>query len=103
MWSPQGCISVEAPCEGKTKKLKLKARLVTNQIFLLATFLIHSIKWNPDGNSLILMAKEQFCVTYLQPAANQIKMDDMDNEKLINEIMNQAIIIKYKLISALIF
>jgi hypothetical protein len=34
------------------------------------------------------MAKEQFCVTYLQPAANQIKMDDMGDEKLINEIMN---------------
>jgi len=48
MWSPQGCISVEAPCE--------------------ATFLIQSIKWAPDGNSLILIGKDQFCVTYLQTA-----------------------------------
>lgn len=46
MWSPQGCISVETPCE--------------------ATFLIQSIKWNHDGNSFILIGKDQFCVTYLQ-------------------------------------
>ena len=50
MWSPQGCISVEAPCE--------------------ATFLITALKWNPDGNSLILIGKDQFCVTYLQTNAN---------------------------------
>lgn len=46
MWSPQGCISVETPCE--------------------ATFLIQAIKWNKDGTSLILIGKDQFCVTYLQ-------------------------------------
>ncbi len=46
MWSPQGCISVETPCE--------------------ATFLIQSLKWNHDGNSLVLIGKDQFCVTYLQ-------------------------------------
>ncbi len=51
MWSPQGCISVEAPCE--------------------ATFLIMTLKWNIDGNSLILIGKDQFCVTYLQSNASQ--------------------------------
>lgn len=51
MWSPQGCISVEVPCE--------------------ATFLIQSIKWNRDGNSLLLISKDQFCVTYLAIPKNE--------------------------------
>ena len=46
MWTPQGCISVEAPCE--------------------STFLIQNIKWTQDGNSLVLIGKDQFCLTYLQ-------------------------------------
>jgi len=50
MWSPQGCISVEAPCE--------------------ATFLIVCVRWNADGNSLMLIGKDQFCVCYLQANAN---------------------------------
>jgi hypothetical protein len=49
MWSPQGCISVETPCE--------------------ATFLIQSIKFSPNGTSLILIGKDQFCVTYFQEEA----------------------------------
>lgn len=46
MWSPQGCISVETPCE--------------------ASFTIQLIKWSYNGTSLILIGKDQFCVTYLQ-------------------------------------
>ena len=49
MWSPQGCISVEAPCE--------------------ATFLILCVRWNADGNSLMLIGKDQFCLCYLQSNA----------------------------------
>jgi hypothetical protein len=59
MWSPQGCISVEVPYE--------------------ATFLIQSIKWNRDGNSLALISKDQFCVCYLTKPNNQNKM------KILNE------------------
>jgi len=49
MWSPHGCISVETPCE--------------------ASFLIQSLKWNRDGNSLMLVGKDRFCVVYLQKNA----------------------------------
>lgn len=51
MWSPQGCISVETPCE--------------------ANFIIQSVKWNLNGTSLILIGKDQFCVTYLQNEQQQ--------------------------------
>lgn len=44
MWSPQGCISVEAPCE--------------------ATFTIQNIKWNQIDNNILLIGKDHFCVTY---------------------------------------
>jgi hypothetical protein len=65
MWSPQGCISVEIPCE--------------------ATFLIQSIKWNRDGNSLILISKDQFCVTYLAiPKTEQISNTIKQNNRLNN-------------------
>ena len=63
MWTPQGCISVEAPCE--------------------STFLIQSIKWNHDGNSLVLIGKDQFCLTYLQretQSDSQVKQGDDDND-----------------------
>ncbi len=59
MWSPQGCVSVEVPCE--------------------ATFLIQSIKWNKDGNSFILIGKDQYCVTYLAPPANNAKASRANN------------------------
>lgn len=49
MWSPHGCISVETPCE--------------------TSFLIQSLKWNRDGNSLMLVGKDRFCVVYLQKNA----------------------------------
>jgi hypothetical protein len=60
MWSPQGCVSVEAPCE--------------------ATFVIISIKWNPDGKSLVLIGKDQFCINYLQQSANGKESTDENEE-----------------------
>ena len=69
MWSPQGCISVEVPCE--------------------ATFLIQSIKWNRDGNSLTLISKDQFCVCYLSKPSNQNNVKVLnDNNLLSNNAVN---------------
>ncbi|CAG5130272.1 unnamed protein product [Candidula unifasciata] len=47
MWSPDGCLSVEAPVEG--------------------TFLIHSLSWHPEGEAILLIGKEQMCVCFLSP------------------------------------
>ena len=62
MWSPKGCISVEVPVE--------------------ATFLVQSIRWNKDGTCLILIGKDQYCVTYLlqskKPDEQQQQADDED-------------------------
>ncbi|KAH9513432.1 WD repeat-containing protein wrap73 [Bulinus truncatus] len=49
MWSPSGCLSVQIPVEG--------------------TFLIHNLLWHPDGDSILLMGKEQMCVCFLSPSA----------------------------------
>lgn len=65
MWSPQGCVSVETPCE--------------------ATFLIQSIRWNTDGNSLALIGKDHFCVTYLQNQTNEDKHLTDENDKINQE------------------
>jgi hypothetical protein len=64
MWSPQGCVAIETPCE--------------------ATFHIQSLKWNPvHGNSLILIGKDQFCVSYLIQSNSQNQ--NFKNAKNINQ------------------
>lgn len=45
MWSPAGSLSVEVPVEG--------------------VFNVHSLKWHPDGNTILLLGKDQMCVCYL--------------------------------------
>lgn len=61
MWSPQGCVAIEVPCE--------------------ATFLIQSIRWcqaNKGGSSLLLIGKEHFCMAYIQPPpASQVQSKKM--------------------------
>jgi hypothetical protein len=44
MCPPQGCISVEAPCE--------------------ATFTIQTVKSNQTDNNILLIGKLNFCITY---------------------------------------
>lgn len=64
MWSPQGCVSVEAPCE--------------------ATFSIQTLKWNKDGQSIVLIGKDHFCVTYIQTETENFK-NTSDNQNSSNE------------------
>nr|XP_022337622.1 WD repeat-containing protein WRAP73-like [Crassostrea virginica] len=45
MWSPTGSLAVEVPVEG--------------------VFNVHSLKWHPDGNTILLLGKDQMCVCYL--------------------------------------
>ena len=45
MWSPAGGLCVEVPVEG--------------------TFQVHSLKWQPDGGSLLLLGKDMMCICYL--------------------------------------
>lgn len=45
MWSPAGSLCVEVPVEG--------------------TFQVHSLKWHPDGSSLLLLGKDMMCICYL--------------------------------------
>merc|ERR1712038_1918172 len=45
MWSPAGSLSVEVPNE--------------------ATFTVHSLRWHPSGNALVLLSKDQMCVCSL--------------------------------------
>lgn len=55
-------------------------------LLLLATFLIQNVKWNSDGNSLVLIGKDQFCITYLKMPeinrANNKVENDIDDQKL---------------------
>ena len=46
LWSPSGSVSVQVP--------------------LTSTFHIHSLRWHRNGQSLLLMSKEQFCICYLE-------------------------------------
>ncbi|RNA02747.1 WD repeat-containing WRAP73-like [Brachionus plicatilis] len=64
MWSPQGCVSVETPCE--------------------ATFSILSLKWNKDGQSLVLIGKDHFCVTYIQ-SETDVSKNGSDNPNSSSE------------------
>ena len=70
MWSPQGCVSIETPCE--------------------ATFLIQQVIWAPNGLSLILIGKEQFCVAYLQLAASNAAKSDKENGKEAGNVNNAS-------------
>ncbi|XP_048751589.2 WD repeat-containing protein WRAP73-like [Ostrea edulis] len=45
MWSPAGSLAVEVPVEG--------------------VFNVHSLRWHPDGNTILLLGKDQMCVCYL--------------------------------------
>ena len=45
MWSPAGSLCVKVPVEG--------------------TFQVHSLKWHPDGGSLLLLGKDMMCICYL--------------------------------------
>lgn len=45
MWSPEGCLSVDAPME--------------------TAFNIKGLKWHKDGHSLVLLSKEHFCMCSL--------------------------------------
>ncbi|KAM6977914.1 WD repeat-containing protein WRAP73 [Aplochiton taeniatus] len=45
LWSPAGCVSVQVPSEGG--------------------FQVQSVSWHPNGDSLILLGKEQLCLCYM--------------------------------------
>ncbi|WAR26717.1 WRP73-like protein [Mya arenaria] len=51
MWSPAGSLCVEVPVEG--------------------TFQVHSLKWHPDGGSLLLLGKDMMCICYLNDVNTQ--------------------------------
>ncbi|XP_009073310.1 PREDICTED: WD repeat-containing protein WRAP73, partial [Acanthisitta chloris] len=46
LWSPAGCVAVQVPGEGD--------------------FQIVSLSWHPNGDSLLLLSKDNFCVCYLE-------------------------------------
>lgn len=46
LWNPAGCVSVEVPTD--------------------AAFHVTGLSWSPDGSSVVLKGKDQFCVAYLQ-------------------------------------
>uniref|UniRef100_A0A4W3HCS8 WD repeat containing, antisense to TP73 n=2 Tax=Callorhinchus milii TaxID=7868 RepID=A0A4W3HCS8_CALMI len=46
LWSPSGCLSVQVPIEG--------------------SFQVLSLFWHFNGNSLVLLSKDQMCVCYLE-------------------------------------
>ncbi|XP_078094892.1 WD repeat-containing protein WRAP73 isoform X1 [Mustelus asterias] len=48
LWSPAGCLSVQVPAEGG--------------------FQILSLHWHPNGDSIMLLSKDQMCVCYLESA-----------------------------------
>lgn len=48
IWSPAGCVSVQVPVEGN--------------------FPVLSLFWHSNGNSLVLLSKEHFCLCYLETA-----------------------------------
>ena len=61
--------------------------------------------WNPDGKSLLLIGKDQFCVTYLSSCGQdrddgeETKSDNEDNyndnhERSDNDVENEALNIK---------
>jgi hypothetical protein len=60
MWSPQGCVAIETPCE--------------------ATFLIQSLKWTPNGSAIILVGKDHYCVAYFQQVEKNVDVNT-ENEK----------------------
>ncbi|KAK3104488.1 hypothetical protein FSP39_003317 [Pinctada imbricata] len=45
MWSPAGSLAVEVPVEG--------------------AFNVHCLKWHSEGNTVLLLGKDQMCVCYL--------------------------------------
>ena len=45
LWSPAGCVSVAVPAE--------------------SSFNVTGLLWHPDGTSLVLMSKTNFCICYL--------------------------------------
>jgi hypothetical protein len=52
MWSAQGCVAIEMPCE--------------------STFLVQAIRWTGSGNAVVIVGKDQFCVAYfLPPTVNE--------------------------------
>jgi WD40 repeat protein len=65
MWSAQGCVAIEAPCE--------------------ATFLIQSLKWMPNGTALVLVGKDHFCVAYFQPAQVERRATDVNKASQQND------------------
>nr|CAB3267764.1 WD repeat-containing protein WRAP73 [Phallusia mammillata] len=46
LWSPSGSVSVQVPIS--------------------ATFHVYSLKWHPNGRSILLLSKEQTCICYLE-------------------------------------
>ncbi|XP_043531980.1 WD repeat-containing protein WRAP73 [Chiloscyllium plagiosum] len=48
LWSPAGCLTVQIPAEG--------------------SFQVLSLHWHPNGESIMLLSKDQMCVCYLDTA-----------------------------------
>uniref|UniRef100_K1Q501 Uncharacterized protein n=1 Tax=Magallana gigas TaxID=29159 RepID=K1Q501_MAGGI len=46
------------------QKLKLSA-VITQGTAIKCVFNVHSLKWHPDGNTILLLGKDQMCVCYL--------------------------------------
>ncbi|XP_059172852.1 WD repeat-containing protein WRAP73-like [Physella acuta] len=62
MWSSNGSLSVEIPVEG--------------------TFMIHHLLWHPEGDSILLIGKEQMCVCFLAPT--EVNVSAVHNTSTIN-------------------
>ena len=39
----------------------------TINLYLLAIFTVHTIKWHVEGKSLLLLGKDQMCMCFLRP------------------------------------
>ncbi|CAK8694465.1 unnamed protein product [Clavelina lepadiformis] len=56
LWSPSGSVSVQVPIS--------------------ATFHVHSLKWHPSAESLLLMSKDQMCICYLEKKERDKEIDN---------------------------
>ncbi|XP_064423832.1 WD repeat-containing protein WRAP73 isoform X2 [Latimeria chalumnae] len=51
LWSPAGCVSVQVPVEG--------------------SFQVLSLCWHSNGDSLVLLSKDQLCLCYMEPTEEE--------------------------------
>ena len=67
-WDPSG--SRLALCTGNNKLyLWSLPGSVSIQVPITSTFLVQSLRWNSDGQSILLLSKDHMCVCYLDPSS----------------------------------